>query len=266
MFDRKAWSREEIDSLKKLYPTTSTKKMAEILGRSSNSVEWKALYLGLKKDKEYRIEVLRRAALLATSARYKLWTEEELTLLKKLYWKTSQKELLKTLPGRTWSSILQKAAKLGLKREDPRIGKVTSKMSIGLQIRPEDAGWLAGIIDGEGTITVLSDGTPWVSICNTNVLLLDKVRHILESCNIPYSECIREGNRIDKRGIRHIKTTTEIRIVDNGYVYALLTKLLPLLTAKKEQTNIIVEYIRKKFIERDIKGAKKIIETFRFRT
>jgi hypothetical protein len=248
--------------LRKLYPTTTTKKLAEILVRSPSSVEWKALQLGLRKDEKFRMELLRKTALLATSVRYKLWTKEELSILKALYPKASREELLKALPERTWNSIVLKARELELRREDPRIRMIISKMNTDLQMKPEDVGWFAGIIDGEGTITILNEGAPWISIVNTNTILLEKVQRLLKEWGVPYSVTTRKGKYVDKRGVKHDKATTEIRIIDSGYAYALLTKLLPLLTAKKERASLMMEYIRRKFLEQDREGAKAIAMRF----
>ena len=50
---RGAWSKDELKMLKKLFRNTSTKEVAEALGRSATSVQAKASTLGLKKTKTY---------------------------------------------------------------------------------------------------------------------------------------------------------------------------------------------------------------------
>ena len=47
------WSKDEINSLKKLYPRTSTRQIADQLGRSVKSVQMKASKMRLKKTKKY---------------------------------------------------------------------------------------------------------------------------------------------------------------------------------------------------------------------
>ena len=47
------WSKEEVKQLKQMFRSTSTKKVAEKLGRAERSVEAKASKLGLKKTKKY---------------------------------------------------------------------------------------------------------------------------------------------------------------------------------------------------------------------
>lgn len=50
------------------------------------------------------------------------WTEKEEDILRELYWsKTPEKEIMKALPGRTWSSIQSKARRMSrVKRQKPR--------------------------------------------------------------------------------------------------------------------------------------------------
>jgi len=42
------------------------------------------------------------------------WTREDVKILKDNYYKTSKEELMKLLPGRSWSAITGKAYRLGL--------------------------------------------------------------------------------------------------------------------------------------------------------
>jgi hypothetical protein len=46
-----------------------------------------------------------------------VWTEEEKAILRNRYATAPQEELLQLLPLRTWQSIYQKAARIGLERE-----------------------------------------------------------------------------------------------------------------------------------------------------
>ena len=47
------WSKDEVKLLKKMFRNTSTKEVAQELGRSAASVQSKATALGLKKTKKY---------------------------------------------------------------------------------------------------------------------------------------------------------------------------------------------------------------------
>ena len=48
-----AWSKDEVKRLKKMFRNTSTKEVAEKLGRAEKSVQAKATKLGLKKTRKY---------------------------------------------------------------------------------------------------------------------------------------------------------------------------------------------------------------------
>jgi len=47
------WSNYELELLRKVFPTASTRRVADKLGRTVKSVEIKASKMGLKKSKKY---------------------------------------------------------------------------------------------------------------------------------------------------------------------------------------------------------------------
>ena len=47
------WSKAEVDVLRKMFPVTSTPKVAEKLGRLPKSVTMKAIAMGIKKSVKY---------------------------------------------------------------------------------------------------------------------------------------------------------------------------------------------------------------------
>lgn len=49
------WTQQEIDDLRRLYPTTTAIKLSERLGRSKQSIHLKAFKLGLKKRQPSKI-------------------------------------------------------------------------------------------------------------------------------------------------------------------------------------------------------------------
>lgn len=68
-----------------------------------------------------------------------------------------------------------------------------------------DLGWLAGVIDGEGTValvcTARDNPTLRISVYNTNDLLLDKIARILYGLGLDWSERVdnrpvEQGNRV----------------------------------------------------------------------
>lgn len=89
----KFWTQEEIEFLKNNYDKMEYADIAKIIGRTRDSVFWKAKDLGLKKVYS--------------------WTEEELKYLKDNYETKSRKEIAEYL-NKTPSSIQNKAHKIGL--------------------------------------------------------------------------------------------------------------------------------------------------------
>ena len=53
MVKRKKWTKEEVEFLIRNYSTMDNRTLATLLGRSVSSVEHKAKYLGLRKDKRF---------------------------------------------------------------------------------------------------------------------------------------------------------------------------------------------------------------------
>jgi len=85
-------------------------------------------------------------------------------------------------------------------------------------ITQKDFGWLGGIIDGEGTITlVLKERknktpiiTPKLTIVNTDEKIINKVQEIYKYLNIPFWRTEYEGNKNWKKryGIRSCRNFT----------------------------------------------------------
>jgi len=50
---RGQWSKGDLNTLKRLFPTTATSKVAKKVGRKTDAVKKKASRLGLKKSKAY---------------------------------------------------------------------------------------------------------------------------------------------------------------------------------------------------------------------
>lgn len=98
--------------------------------------------------------------------------------------------------------------------------------------------WLAGILDGEGSISVqvytLPDGrvrlTPFISIVNSDAGILDGCREILKSLEVAYRDC--------KKPLSEHFGTLEcrnIRIDGQEPVECLIRKVLPYLRSIKKQ-------------------------------
>jgi hypothetical protein len=104
-----AWSQKEEDLLRKLYPDSLTPKLEKYFGRSSGSIIAKARKLGIKKSWRKHNPLL--------EYNRPIWTKKEIKLLKKLYHKYSNEQLVQYFPKRKKDSIGRRANMLGLKKK-----------------------------------------------------------------------------------------------------------------------------------------------------
>jgi hypothetical protein len=111
-----------------------------------------------------------------------------------------------------------------------------------------ELGWLAGIIDGEGSITVIKRGptfVPTLKMSNTSKILVFKYCEILDKLDISY-QCYgrqKQGNR---------KYQWEVHIDGRPRVSKALFMVQDLLIAKKKQAEKTLEWIESRGI--DLRG------------
>jgi hypothetical protein len=168
------------------------------------------------------------------------WSLEEIELLKH-YYETEDPSLLETLiPNRTYDSIMHKAERLRLRRVKVVHYLEPSTIQV---LTEKQAAYLAGLIDGEGTITIAfryGDGKkhvtpnmfPLILISNTNKALIDYARNLVQGSTL------KQGNGIS----RNRKLVYQIQIAKLLDVENLLTQLLPYLIAKRRQAELALEY------------------------
>ena len=94
-----AWSKEDLDILKKLYPKKTAQYIAEKMGRSKAAIHSRACISGIKKSIA--------------------WSSQEKKLLKKLWSKKSPSDIAKIIE-RSVSAIINKAYILGLSTRNKR--------------------------------------------------------------------------------------------------------------------------------------------------
>ncbi len=111
------WTEEDIALLRKLYSNTINKEIARRLNKSVSSVEKKGSQLGLSKNKEFRKEINKKNA--SSSSRCKIWTDKEISYLKKNYKIMSGKKIAESL-DRSYASIIYKVQQLGLSKNKKR--------------------------------------------------------------------------------------------------------------------------------------------------
>jgi hypothetical protein len=126
-----------------------------------------------------------------------------------------------------------------------------------------ELGWLAGIIDGEGSITIVKRGptfVPQVKMTNTSKKLIEKYCEILDKLEISY-HCYgrqKEGNR---------KYQWEVSVDGRPRVFKFVSLIQDILIAKKTQAEKTLEWIESRGL--DLRGPytelqKQIIVDIRY--
>jgi len=164
------------------------------------------------------------------------WSKVELTLLKRLYPQRRISELMKRL-NRTRSSIQNKAWKLGLKCIGTKPADVDS-------FNEFELGYLVGIIEGEGCITIQSQGiwkgkkryySPVIMVVsNTDREIIEHVLNILRKRNYR-AFIVRSGKGKGRR-----KDWQAVYIKGIAYAYPFLKRITPLLRGKKRRVAELV--------------------------
>lgn len=109
-----------------------------------------------------------------------------------------------------------------------------------------EIGWLAGVIDGEGSILIVKRGTlftPSVKMANTSKVLIEKFCNILDRLDISYN-CYgtqKKGNR---------KYQWEVSIDGGKRVMNLLLQIQDILVCKQKQAFKVMEWIESRKINK----------------
>jgi hypothetical protein len=114
--------------------------------------------------------------------------------------------------------------------------------------------WLAGIIEGEGWVSLIlytsrqKKGnhtlafTPCIGMCNCDFLIMDKVKHLFEKLGIKYRYQIRK-DQIGKDGIAR-KKKAEISAISRDNIRILSNAILPFMIGeKKERIKKVIEFL-----------------------
>lgn len=110
-------------------------------------------------------------------------------------------------------------------------------------MKETDKAWLAGIIDGEGCISLFRRSTyyvPSVKIANTNEKLINRCKEILEEVGIEYY--IRYSDRGERK---NAKPAWELVLESRPRVVAVLELILPYLVSKDEQAKLVLDWCSK---------------------
>lgn len=221
---RKRWTSGEKAILKQEARRLSVKALAKLLNRSEGAIRATAR----KLDIELRV------------APKPHWTDEDIDLLRKYYETGSREDLLKLFPHRSWRSINHKGRRHQLVRAS--VKHYLCSRTIGDLLHDQRI-YLAGLIDGEGTVTISvrkskskpgvmgSPLTPLIIITNTNKELIDHLRTTLHGSTLKTQH--RTG---------HCKDVWALQVARLLDVKALLEQITPYLFLKRRQAELLLEF------------------------
>jgi len=202
------WSGEELKILDENYESNPQELQELLPNRSLKGIKQQAIRRGLTE---------------ATPE----WSEVEKQILKDNFRKTSREELLDLLPRRTWRGIKYKAQDLGLHRN----ASINIDRNRKLDLPEAKHAYIAGIIDGEGSISFPNASRremphPRVEISNNSLPLLQEISSWL-------------GQTFRKRSDK----ASELSIDQYQDIWTLLSSIKKHLIIKKEQAELVLEYI-----------------------
>ena len=215
------WTNDELLVLKEKYSTMTAKELAKILGRTPKVVSKKARQLGLR--------AIRREG---RGGRF--WTVEEEQVIIGNYRRMPYEKIGEKI-GRTKWAVRGRATKLGLTKH-------THELPI-LNLTDLEKGYVAGIIDGEGTITITirfyngkynrcPELRPLVEVANNNKEIIEKLKNSL-------------GGSFSAKTYRYKgieKPSYEWMVTGVPRSLAILREIAPHLIAKKKVAYALMEF------------------------
>lgn len=168
------------------------------------------------------------------------WTEEEEHLLWEMWPTRSNEEMVILLPLHSFLGIKNRAIKLGVKRK--RIASYRKCISEELKnIPPTDAAYLAGIIDGEGYVSLRLDRKrfildPCLGIANSDNRIIDYVKKWL-----PILTWLESPGR---KGLGIVRSRRSVwRASVTGLIVGkVLEKIIPYMTVKRERAEAVMDF------------------------
>lgn len=166
------------------------------------------------------------------------WTEDEDKLLLDNY-QTMRYAQIARMIGTTYSSVQHRAFRMGLSRPSPRYAELSDAAWLP-ELTPVQIGYLAGMIDGEGTVSIHLVNRarqirpryqPVVMISGTDVRLAEHLQTMLQA---------RYFSR--ERKIENYKPQWQIGWHGHRCL-PILTLVQPHLIVKREQAAVVIEFI-----------------------
>ena len=161
-----------------------------------------------------------------------VWTDELDAKLAEVYPGASWSEIFEAFPGFTKTALHQRAIKLRIRRWNPGNG-ATGAIQAGTATEAE-IGWLAGFIDGEGTLQLsLARHKPHkAAYLRPNVVVVNNSREAAEKV-----QRLMGGHMSE-----HRPGTWAVRVTGIARVGKLLDALMPHLTVKRRRAELLLEY------------------------
>jgi hypothetical protein len=204
------WSPAEITYLVSNHGKMTRTQIAEHLGRSLSAIIHKIQRLKIAKSPTP-------------------WLEKEQQILRKFYPCLTREKLLQLLPRRSWKAIETKASLLGLKRDPP----VTIK-----PLSEAQKAYIAGIIDGEGSITIYANTGNYcyfeVTVTNTNIKLINWLK---ETTGLGKISKDKRHSKLSK------KECYKWRVRRKEENLQLLKQIAPYLICKKEKAEKVLSHL-----------------------
>lgn len=223
------WLLSEDQVLRSDYGRVPTRSIARVLDRTASSINSRAWVLGLTRH-------------FLKSPREN-WTAIEDEFLRTAYGKVRPLEVATSI-GRSRGSVYHRAGVLGLsaglgspehlrRQSLPRTAQPFTALT-----NPLDVGYVAGIVDGEGSIV----GPPKVTL-RVNMTTREVIDHLHKLCGGsvtgPYE------NRSGRAEICQPQYHWTVSSAES--VYRLLRVLLPHLIVKREKAEMVIRFLEKKW-------------------
>jgi hypothetical protein len=163
------------------------------------------------------------------------WTEaDDVTLSEAWASHKSREQVMSLFPGRSYHSLTGRAFKIGVQRPN---GYRSHDLSPLDAVTDTDAAWLAGMVDGEGTLSFDSHRElchPFLAVTNTHRPTLDYIQEL-----IGYGSITSPQQKAERA-----KQGNVFRINSLLWVEAVVDRIYPYLTIKRRAANLVREFIR----------------------
>lgn len=160
----------------------------------------------------------------------RIWTSSEDEILRNFYGRIKTKIIAEAL-NRHIGSVKSRAWKLGLASDSWRTPLIN------YELNSSELAYLAGIIDGEGTIT-RGASSPRLSIATTDIRLVNYLEKLLRKRAVSYLK--RNRNPKHKIGYQIVIGRASDKLI-------LLQRLLPFLILKKQQAELAIRFLESRF-------------------